>query len=483
VVEMMEREAFKDAYPKASDQGWHQGETTEAQGWYLNNSIAVAEYFWIEHREETLVRLADGQVLVDPKGIPPEAIVAKRTRQVPDVMWAKITARDVLEGPQKVPGKFIPVVPVVGEELHLDDRAFRTSVVRHGRDSQIAYNYMRSAQIEVIALQPKAPYLLTANQIKGHAPMWAKAGTDNLPYLVYNPDAQAPAPARIQPPVASQALMAEIQMAAEELKATTGIYDASLGARSNETSGVAIEQRKIEGQRSTSIYVDNLALSIEHCGNILVGMIPEVYDTERVVRILGDDGAETAVTVNQEVMTERGPDVVNNLRVGRYDVRVTTGPTFATLREEAATSMFELIKAMPQAGPMIADLMAENMNWPKAQQVADRLKKMVPPGVIDVKPEEMTPEQQQAMQAQQAQAQQQQAMQADMLPQQQQKFMADLEETMAKTRKTNADADNSALEAAEKQMELAVKNGLLDEAIRTAVARALQSANAPIGAF
>lgn len=485
IVEMMKREDFKAQYKDADCAEWRSGETIETQRWFSGDDVAVAEYIWVETESETRARMADGSTVISPTKEQKAAAIAVRTVEKPVIMWAKISARDVLEGPQRLPGKHIPVLAVIGEELVIDQKRVRTSVIRYSGDSQISYNYMRSTQVEVIALQPKAPFLLTPDQIKGYAPMWAQANKSNLPYLVYNPDSKAAAaPQRLNPPVASTALMQEIRLADEEMKATTGIYDASLGARSNETSGVAIAERKVEGQRSTSIYVDNLALSIARCGEIIVSMIPEVYDTERTIRILGDDGAEQLQVINQAMVAPDGQQFQNNnLTVGRYTVRVATGPAYSTLKEEAANGMFEFLKAFPQAAPVIADMVAENMPWPKAQQIAERLRKLAPPGAIEEAPNSLTPEQIRQRQQQQEQAAQQNQRQEAAFRVEMAERTAKAEKTAAEAQKVGAETASISLDAARKQMELAVQNGLFDEVIRSEVARALHSATAPIGAF
>lgn len=467
VVEEMDKADFIAEYPDARPVDV----TTDHQipniaQWGGAEKVAVAEYFWIEYTEETIGLLPSGQVIKGPfpKGL---QIGKQRKVKTPKVMWAKISAHDVLEGPQELPCRYIPVVAVMGEEWHLGEETYRSSVIRYAKDPQILYNYARSTQAEVTALQPKAPYLVTTQQVEGLEGFWSEAGIKNRPYLPYNADPLAGAPSRVAPPMSSQALLTDMQIAAEDVKRTTGIYDASLGARSNETSGKAILARKEESQNATSIYSDNMVKAIQHTGCILVDMIPKIYDTQRIVRVLGEDGQEKMEQINALVMTEQGPQPVNDMTVGKYDVRIQVGPAYSSRREEAREGMFEFLRVMPQAGPLVADLMAKMQDWPEADRVAERLRRALPPGVAEDTEEEMTPEQMQAkQQAMQAQMQQMQAAQeAEQIAK---------AKAIAEAKEAEADARKAEAEAQLKEIEVAAASGqikaLVEGSVRDAVA-------------
>lgn len=479
ITDEMDLEAFEEEYPEANPDSW-KGEGTTFTHWQVNDRVTVAEYWWKEPTTERIVQLPDGRILTGedvklvPKGTPG---VRERKVETNRVMWAKMTAGEVLEGPQEWPGKHLPIVAVMGEELHVGEEIIRTSVVRYAKEPQQLYNYWRSAQAEVIALQPKAPYLVTAMQIEGLEAIWRRANQANLPYLPYNPDPSAPPPQRSTPPVASQAMMQEIAMAVDDLKATTGIYDAGLGATGNETSGVAIKQRQIEGDISTSIYVDNLAQSIEQAGRVILDLMPNIYDNERVVRVLGEDGAERMERINAIIGTPAGPMAVNSIFEGKYDVNVSTGPAYSTLRQEAAEGMLAFVQAFPQAAPAISDLIAKNSDWPGAEQIAKRLKRlseMTMPGLIeedekDLTPEEMRQRQQaQAQQSQMAQMQQQMAQQAQQL--QELMARAEVSEREASARLKDADAAKKQAETLEIQATLGMKSDAqaFDQSVKAA---------------
>lgn len=468
ITEQMRQEDFKEAYPKASiSDVEHDGTSDGLEYWRDDGKVIVAEYYWKEPIEKEIALLRNGEVVDEVTAA--HDVVRTRKVQTHKLMWAKISGNDVLEGPTEQPSKSIPVFAVTGEEWHIGAEVYRSSVIRYAKDSQQIYNYMSSASAEFVAMQPKAPYMLSVKQVAGLESIWNEANTKNRPYLVYNPDEKAPPPQRATPPLSSQGIVNEAMKAAEDMKATTGIYDAGLGNQSNEKSGVAIRQRQMESDVATSIYSDNMAKAIAQCGRVIIEMIPKIYDTKRTLRILGKDDAEQLVQVNDIQFSMAGPVPVNDLTIGRYDVRVSVGPNYTTMRQEAAEGMLGFVQAFPAAANVTADLIAKSQDWPDADQFAERLKKILPPGVIPL--EDMEPEQQQAAQA----GMQQQAQQAQMMQQAQQ---VGLQKDMADAEEAAADAEKAKLEVAEKQLELAMKNGQLNEAIQAAVqeqvARVLQ---------
>jgi uncharacterized protein YuzE len=468
VTEAMSIDDFEEAHPKATAVDIESdSEVDGIEDWRDGASVIVAEYIYREAEEKTIGLLQDGTVVEDP--VAPLPIVRTRKVQVEKIMWAKITGKEVLEGPTELPGKHMPIIAVMGEEICIGKEVRRSSVIRYAKDPQRLYNYWRSAQTELVALQPKAPYLVTPKQVAGFEGMWRSANNSNEPYLVYNPDEKAPGrPERAQPPIASSGMMQEVMTAAEDMKGTTGIYDAGLGSQGNEKSGIAIQRRQTESDISTSIYSDNMAKAIGQCGRVIVSMIPRIYDTRRVVQILGKDDNPQEVTVNDVIRSQDGIQRVNELRIGKYDVRVSVGPNYTTKRQETAESMIDFVRAFPPAGQVAADLVAKNMDWPGAEDFAERLKKLIPPGIVE-DDEPPTPEEQ-------AQMQQQQQLQQAQMQMTMQGAQIELQQSAAEAKEAEADAEKARLEVAEKSLELAVKNGQLDAVINQAVARALQSA-------
>jgi len=297
-----------------------------------------------------------------------------------------ISGEEVLEGPDKWPGRYIPIIPIIGEEVRVGRRRYRHGIIRFGKDAQRAYNYFRSTQTEVVALQPKAPWIGTADMFKANKEMWQTANVKNWPYLVYTPDPKAAGqvPQRVAPPVSGTGLTEGVQFAAEDMKAVTGIYDASLGAKSNETSGRAIMARQREGDNSTYVYVNNFALAVQHTGRIIVDLIPHVYDTQRTIRVIGEDGKVDVAQLNQPQglavagETER---VMNDVTVGAYDVTLEMGPSYTTKREEAREGMLQLLQAVPDVAPLVLDLVAKAQDWPLSDKIAKRIRSTLPPQI------------------------------------------------------------------------------------------------------
>lgn len=473
ITSNMQRTDFETAYPDAQPIDADRDAQIEGiSNWYGQDTVVVSEYFWKETTQVTLSLLEDGSTV--EKAPAPLRIVRQRKAETTKIMWAKISGSDVLEGPRELPGKHIPLICVPGEEWQIGDRTHRAGVIRYAKDPQRLYNYWRSAQTELVALQPKAPFLVTTKEVEGLESLWQAANESNRAYLPYNPDPKAPGrPQRATPPIASQGMMAEVQMAAEDMKGTTGVYDAALGNRSNETSGVAIRQRQMEADVGTSIYSDNMAKAVEYAGRIIVDLIPKIYDTRRVVAILGANDEEKLVAINDVLVTQDGIVGQNNITQGQYAVKISVGPNYSTMRQEAAENMIEFVRAFPAAAQVTGDLIAKNMDWPQADEFAERLKKLLPPGIAEEEDGEQDP------QVVMLQQQLQQAMQAMEQMQQDPAYR----KAQAEANEAESDAEKARFETIDKQLETMAQTGQLDAAIgqlvQQEVARALQSVIAP----
>lgn len=381
VFDDLAEDEFKAKYPNASVVGIDSGQTynCDVTVWRGEGVVRVAEHWRKEPTKRILAKMIDGKIIdvTDISEAQRKFLPIKEQRSVDThkVVQYIVSGAEILEGPNEWAGHWLPIVACIGEEQWIGDKRKRISLIRFAKDPQRLYNYWRSAQAEMVALQPKAPFLATAKQIGKYKNLWANANRRNLPYLIYDADPTAPgAPQRAITPQGSSGISEEVQLAADEMKATTGVYDAALGNRSNETSGLAINARKAESDVSTSHFGDNLALSIRHTGRILVDLIPSIYDNEREVRILGEDGSQEHAPINMLVMTENGPEYLHDLSVGKYDVTVTTGPSYATKRMEARDMMMQFIQTVPAAAQFVMDILAKNMDVPGADEIAKRFR-------------------------------------------------------------------------------------------------------------
>ena len=392
---------YPDAAPISTLMSLGVGDQSISQ-WIGENTIRIAEYFYIEYEKHTLNLYPGNQTAFS--GTPEDKTLRMmfgkplRTREADrkKVKWCKINGYDILEE-REWAGAYIPVVRVVGNEFEVDGQMYVSGLVRNAKDAQRMYNYWVSQEAEMLALAPKAPFIGYGGQFEGYEQQWKTANTNNWPYLEVNPDvtdgqgAVLPLPQRAQPPMASSGLLQAKAGAAEDIKSATGQYNASLGMTSNERSGKAILARQREGDIGTYHYVDNLARAIRHIGRQLVDLIPKIYDTERIARIIGEDGEPDTVKMNpmQEEPVKRIVDQEGNLiekvynpGVGKYDVRVITGPGYATKRQEALESMAQLLQGNPQLWQVAGDLFVKNMDWPGAQDLAKRFKKTIDPKVL-----------------------------------------------------------------------------------------------------
>lgn len=446
ITESVPIEDFAEEYPDASAVSVEAMSDLEgAANWAHGENVIVAEKFWLEEKQVTIAQMPDGTIIQDPdKSTAAQALQTRKT-EVCVCMWAKISGKEVLEGPNEFPSRYLPIIGVMGEELVIGSEVYRSSVIRFAKEPQRLYNYYSSADVEIVALQPKAPFLMTAKQVLGHENRFANANITNMAYLLYNVDPAAPPPSRVQPPVSSNGISAGIAKASADMRATTGIYDASLGHKGNETSGVAIRQRQMEADVSTSIYSDNVGKAVEHCGRILADMMPRVYDTTRKIQTVAKDGTEDLKMINQPVMQDGMTRVMNDFGTGRYDARVSVGPNYTTKRQEASEKMMEMGKAMPQIWGIAGDLMVKNMDIPGADQLADRMVKAMPP---EMRPQSEQPDPAQMQQMQQQQMQQQQAAQMQQAMQQ-----AQLAEQQAKTAQAEANAVKAQADAKRAQYE------------------------------
>lgn len=456
------RAKFKKLYPDAMVTDFApRGEdmSNATSDWTTEDKVRVGEYWYKKKAKKTLVMLPDGRVqdlakLPEDKqalfkSAPKEMLEAEgirvEERDSFTVCRALVTSSGVLEGPEEWPGSYIPIVPVVGEEVRIGRRIIRHGVVRFAKPPQRIYNYMSSAEIEVTALQPKAPFIGTEKNFEQYQDVWENANRKNYPYLPYTPDPANgnQAPQRVQPAVSSQGITAGIERAARDMQSVIGIYNASLGAASNETSGKAVLARQREGDTGTFVYLDNWTRAIRYTGKILVDLIPKIYDNARVLRIIGEDGKMEKIEINQ--VQGMGPDgslrLFNDVTSGSYDVAIQMGPSYATKREEARDGMTAFMQANPPAGAVIGDLYAKAQEWPLADEIAERLELLLPPQIRAMKAEKEGKPLPQDMQPPPPDPVQQQAMQMEMAAKD-----AEIRTKDAQARKAEADARKAEIE-------------------------------------
>jgi hypothetical protein len=395
---------FPDAMPISSIQQQGVGDEN-LSNWLNEDVVRIAEYFYIEYEPAKLNLYPDNRTAFEGSRedamFKASGLTPLKSRQVDRkrVKWCKTNGYEMLEENDWA-GQWIPVIRVVGNEFEVDGRLFVSGLVRNAKDAQRMYNYWVSAETEMLALAPKAPFIGYGGQFEGYEQQWKTANVNNWPYLEVNPDvtdgqgAVLPLPQRSPPPMAQVGLIQAKAGASDDIKSTTGQYDSSLGATSNERSGRAILAREKQGDTGTYHYVDNLARAIRYTTRQIIDMIPKIYDTQRIARIIGMDGETSMAKIDptqqepvKKIVSPENPNIViekiYNPGVGKYDVCVTTGPSYMTKRQEALNSMSQLLQGNPALWAVAGDLFIKNMDWPGAQEMSKRFAKTIDPKLLE----------------------------------------------------------------------------------------------------
>lgn len=413
---------FKEAYPdaKVTDFNGDPTMTTEArgEGWFINNTVRVVNFWRMRSELRTLALLGvldaqgqptgDSEVVdvtdVEPQEWQPRVLLNPSTGQ-PYVRRSRVryaesyvtNGVELLAGPYRMPSPRVPVFRAVGWEVYIGQRVERFGLVRFLKDPQRMHNYWRSVVVEKLMQTPRPKWIAPSTAVEGREKAFRNSAQSDDPLLVYNGDAGV-APTLMPPAQLEEALINEAGMAAQDIRDISNLHEASLGMAGNEVSGRAITARQEIGETGVAIYQDNLNAAIEECGRVINRLIPYIYDTPRKVRILGVDDKETLEAINMD----GGVDITE----GRYDVSITTGPSYTTKRRQASESMLNMVNAMPDTLAVAADQIIENQDWPGAEKIAKRLRANLPANLVD--PNDLTDEELEAREA--ASQQQQEAM-------------------------------------------------------------------------
>lgn len=424
ITEVVSKEAFRKMYPDAeTDAGFTPRGTGDSQSeWITKEDIRIAEFFYTEYKHTKLVLLSDGATVYEDE-MPSQDLllqagiyeVSRRVTVKKQIKWVKLTGMQILES-RDWAGKYIPVVPVYGQQLVVDSKKKKFGLTRMAKDPQRMYNFWSTALTESVALAPKAKWLLAEGQDEGHEDEWVQANIKSTPVLRYKQtDSEgrpAPVPLRLQPEPPPVGITTALAGLNADLMAVVGIYDPSMLPQGNQ-SGKAIQGQQMQTDMTNFHYYDNLTRSIKQTGRIILDLIPSVYDKERCLRIIGDDGKGEMVTINQPAMDEMGVEkLLNDVTVGEYDVVMETGPGYNSKRQEAVDSMVQMLQVDPQLMQQAGDLVFRNMDFPGADIIADRLAAANPLAQIDDKSDVPPQVQMQLAQSQQTIQQLQQELQA-----------------------------------------------------------------------
>ena len=456
IFDEISKEKFEREYP---DSKWCSGDIY-LQGqdtWISPNSVRIAEYFYIDYVKQKIVLLKNGEIMLkeeydklEPETKKITSIVKERETYNKVVKWVKTNGHEILESTE-FPGQYIPIVPVFADTFIVEGKRYFEGMIRQAKDPQRAYNFWNSAEAEQLALAPKAPYIVAEGQIEGHEAEWNSLNSQNVPYLEYKPVSSggtpAPPPQRTQFDPQITSILNAKQMSNEDLKATTGIYDPSLGMDQKEASGKALITKQRQAELTNFHYLDNLQKSLKYAGRILLDIIPIVYDTKRVVRIVGGVNEEDELKIINS-FDEKDPIFLD---IGKYDVEISMGPYGENQRQDSLESMLALMQISPDLVNVMGDIFVGKQDWPGAKEVSERLKIMLPPALQNN--QELPPE----IQAQiaQKQAEYEQKIQQDAVQMQaMQKMIAD---TTALLNKTEAELKNKMADIESKERIEAMK--------------------------
>lgn len=402
-TEKIKKASYKSRWPKAEvvkfddeDSGFDDDADWEEDG--EDGLVRICEYWYKEPAVKQLALLVDGST-VDLEKNPVDKALIKNTRAVKchKIKTLICSGDAILEGPNEWAGTKFPFVPVYGDYLVIDGKILWSGMVVDLKDAQRAYNSHRTNIVEIIESAAKPTDWATVTQADGHLKMWAEAHKKNFPIKLYNSDPNAPGPpVRVGGAEVPAANMQAMQIASEEMNSLAGfVFDPS-GADARNISGKALNTRERQGQIATFNYPDNMGKARKLTGDILIDLIPKIYDTERSIRILGEDGAEKFMKINSQ---DADGNPMNDLSKGKFDLTVTIGPSYATQRQEAAEVFTEISRAAPGVWGVAGDLIIKNMDVPGAEQLSKRFELMLPPPIQKQLQEgkELPPEVQQAM--------------------------------------------------------------------------------------
>jgi len=389
---------FKREYPKAKASDSTQfGNHMQFAGWLDKETVLVCEYYRIVKKTKTLYLATDGKGYFKEEKLEPGVRLTSKKRETTEctVEWFKITSSDVLER-TIIKCKWIPVFPVYGDEIDIEGKVIRMGIIRRAKDPSQMYNYWMTSATEEVAMRNKTPYIGAVGQFETQSEQWQDANNRTYSTLEYDPvtvdNTLAPAPQRQPMADVPVGVLAMAGHARDNIKATTGLFDSSLGARGNATSGIQEKAQQRQGDTANFHYTNNRNMTVRHAGRCLIDMIPYYYDTERVIRIMNEDGTADRATINQPIPLEQrkqDPEtgaiktVLNDLTVGKYDVAISAGPGYDTLRQESLDGMIAMSQSWPKLMDVAGDKVIAAMDWPGSTEIAERVKKTLAPGIAD----------------------------------------------------------------------------------------------------
>ena len=393
IHDVIPEETFKKLYPNAevkSSLDAPQG--VNYADWYSKDGIRVAEYWYTEEARKTILLLSNGQVIEKKeegmvraflnalKGV---RVVDERITTIPQIRSCICSGAEILEGPFEFPGQYIPVIIAFGKILNVQGKKHIKSLIRDAKETQQIHNYLMTSMIESYAMQPNVPWTGSLKNFEGLEKQWESANIGGQAYLPFNPDPNGIRPERAAPPAISNQLFPMVEGNKQTMRNIIGIYESGLGAQGNETSGRAIIARQKEGDNGSFVFLSNMLMAIQFEGRILSDLIPHYYDAPRAAMITGLEGEHMKVMLNQQHQGPDGKPILYDMKAGKYDTIITTGPSFASQRQETLQGMIDLMQPTmttnPNAGSVLLYEIVKNIDTVNGELLQKLIKATLPP--------------------------------------------------------------------------------------------------------
>jgi hypothetical protein len=384
ITEDIEESVYKEIYPDSKAAGLFDFQSIGDQirkDWFPKGSVRVAEYWKVITVRSRRALLEDGQIKREDEITDQDRVRTWRPVETRMVKGYKINGVEILER-WDWPGKWIPIVPIIGREVVVDGKRTVRGMVRPAMDANLSYDFMRSKEAEAIGLSPLSQWLVAKQQIENYAAKWAESNRKAYDTLEYDPimheDGQTPVPPpqRISPSVDTSAITGAIAHAADDIRATTSMYRPDMGEQTPDQSGRAILAIQRQGDNAHFNYHDNLAVSQMHALRIMLNLIPKIYDEERLETIFDPDGSVRQVWLNKPFMeTKTALQKIYDVKgAARYDVTLGSGPSYASRRAQAQDQLMQLTTAIPAVMSRAADLVLKTFDVPGVDEIADRVR-------------------------------------------------------------------------------------------------------------
>jgi hypothetical protein len=384
----VDKSLFKKLYPDIPFPVGFPENTPNYFGWEEDDTITIVDYYYKDWFKKSLILLDNGQVIEDSElddylelcaenNLPIPTISDRREADDNKIMHCKMIKDHILERNDH-PSKVLPVIYEDGDSYIYQGNQYTQSFIHHAIDAQRFLNYTGIAIAQGLKNARKEQYMATPAMIKGYDYQWQRPELYQGA-LMYNFDPKAGKPDKLPPSEIPQSLYQNYERANDDIQSILGIYNANLGAPTSEISGVAINAKVQQGNFGASVYRNNLIRSIEQVGRAILSMIPTVYDTERSVSLLAQDGKSTVARINQR--TANG-DIKNNVTEEIFDLAIEAGASYEAQKQTALDLLLKLLSIAPQAFPLVADLVADNLDIINRPQMVERLRTLVPAAII-----------------------------------------------------------------------------------------------------